>query len=57
MVLGLFFGVLFGKLIFRMKIYVGPSAKEVQSYIYTEDGKCYKMTPKVHICPSSISMK
>ena len=56
-VIGFIIGYIVGRMVFNSVITVGPASKDIKSYTYKDkDGICYKLVPKVHICPISISM-
>lgn len=61
-IISLLTGIVIGYVIFllysRKKYNIhGPNSKDIIGKIYKKDGKCYKFTPVISICPISISMK
>jgi len=56
-ILGLTTGIILGKIYDdfceRKKTYSGPDSNIIKNNIYIDSGgKCYKLVPKVHICPT-----
>ena len=51
---GIIIGYLLGRLIFNSVTYVGPNSKDIIKNIYKDNnGICYKLVPKVYVCPLS----
>jgi len=56
-VVGFVIGIIFGFLLFKEYIFKGPDSNIVVHEIYTDlNGKKYKWTPAVCICPINLSM-
>lgn len=47
-------GILFGILIYfimdRSTVYHGPNSNVIRKKIYKKNGKCYMLTPILHLC-------
>lgn len=56
-IIGLIFGVIIGYIFFMDIKYIGPNSNEIVKKIYYDnDGKKYKLIPKISICPVNYSM-
>ena len=50
--IGIVIGYSIGKLVFNSITYIGPNSKDIVKNIYKdENGRCYKLVPKVYVCP------
>jgi len=59
-VISIILGFIIGYIIFyiydkKRIIYHGPNSKNIIKNIYKKNGKCYKLIPKVVICPLHLS--
>jgi len=59
-ILSIIIGTILGFLFYSIKFpninYHGPNSKNIVNKVYTQNNKCYKLIPRVTICPSNISM-
>jgi hypothetical protein len=54
-ILGILCGYLLKKIFFSNNvIYRGPDSNEEKYKVYQEDDKCYRLVPKICICPINI---
>ena len=60
-IISVFFGLIVGILLnlFIMgngNIYKGPNSNIIKHNIFKENGKCYRLVPKIYLCPIDISL-
>jgi hypothetical protein len=59
-ILSIIVGVILGWLFYSIRFsnihHHGPNSKNIINKVYRVKDKCYKLVPRVTICPSNISM-
>jgi len=53
--IGLFLGYIIKR--YRSSVHKGPSSTKIQQTVYQDDGKCYRFTPVIHVCPPSVRVE
>jgi hypothetical protein len=60
-VLSVVFGIIISCIIFYVFVYEiiyrGPNSNDIRNNIYFVNGKLYKLTPVIYVCPNMINNK
>ena len=57
-ILGIIFGVIISLFLIGMRTYNhGPNSNKVKLEVFKENTECFRLVPKIHLCPISKTIK